>query len=205
MVIQYKLDIQGVVFETESFEELIKTNNYDDIIYIYCSDNILASLPNLPKDLTHLYCSDNKLTFLPNLPKGLTHLVCYNNNLTTLPTLPTDLIQLCCSYNQLKVLPNLPKGLLHLNCYHNNLTFLPKLKDGLENSLYYHNPICKYILEKCNSNVDIYHRENEIFSSKLVRWYLDCRENPAFKFCRDRINLEYDSLLGEEDSNRMLE
>ena len=55
-----------------------------------------------------------------------------------------------------------------------------------------------YIREKCGGNLDIYHKINEQFAKKLVNWYLDCRENPKYKFCRDRLNREYNTLMDED-------
>jgi hypothetical protein len=55
-----------------------------------------------------------------------------------------------------------------------------------------------YIKENYGCNIDIYHRENEIFATKLVRWYLNCRENPEFKFCRDKLNREYDAMFEKD-------
>jgi len=135
-------------------------------------------LPNLPFGLIDLYCNNNELQGLPNLPNSLAHLCCYNNKLTFLPKLPNNLQNLICSNNK--------------------LTFLPIIQDSLKYKDYYNNPVFKYIQTKCGGNIKIYHRENDIFATKLVNWYLDCRENPKFKFCRDRINREYDALMEED-------
>jgi hypothetical protein len=80
------------------------------------------------------------------------------------------------------------------------LAVLPKFKDNLnlKSKFYNDTPVNTYIRDKCHDNIVIYHRENEIFANKLVRWYLNCRENPKFKFCRDRLNKEYDDLFKEE-------
>ena len=57
------------------------------LLDIYCQNNQLTSLPNLPPFLTHLYCSFNRLTSLPDLSTltYLQYLYCDNNQLTTLP------------------------------------------------------------------------------------------------------------------------
>ena len=133
----------------------------------------------------------------------IVYIDCYNNKLTVLPTLPNELIRLYCHYNNLTFLPSLPNSLITLDCYNNRLTFIPKAVDRLEFKEYHNNPVNTYILDKCGGDIDVYHRENEIFSLKLVNWYLDCRENPKFKFCRDRINKDYDALM-EEDINGII-
>ena len=185
MTIKYKFDLDGETFECGYMEDLTHLDNYHDIIYIYCQNNKLTVLPTLPHSLTHLGCSYNKLIMLPTLPISLKYLYCDHNNLAELPTLPNSL--------------------RHLDCSYNNLEFIPKFKDRLRLTFkcYIDNPVDTYIQDKCHNNIDIYHRVNEIFSLKLVRWYLDCRENPTFKFCRDRINKEYDTLLNEDTGGIM--
>jgi hypothetical protein len=74
-------------------------------VVVYCSDNQLTSLPELPV-CEELYCSDNQLTSLPELPVCET-LYCRYNQLTSLPDLPMCKT-LDCRYNQLTSLPELP-------------------------------------------------------------------------------------------------
>ena len=179
MVIEYSFVLGGETFECKTFDDLTHLDTYHDIVWIDCSQNNLTVLPTLPNSLTHLCCHNNKLTLLPTLPNSLIHLNCAQNRLTVLPILPNSLIDLMCYDNLLNIIPVLPKS---LSIY------------------YYNNPVNTYIRDKCDNNLEIYHRINEIFALKLVRWYLDCRENPIFKFCRDRINKEYDVLM-EEDIN----
>ena len=75
-----------------------------DAIELYCYNNKLTSLPELPV-CEILVCSFNRLTNLPEL----THcekLNCSNNKLTSLPELPVCEI-LVCSFNKLTNLPEL--------------------------------------------------------------------------------------------------
>ena len=183
MVIKYRFVINGETFKGNTFEALTKLHNYHDIVYIYCEDNDLKVLPTLPNSLEYLYCSNNNITALPNLPNSLKYLYCYNNLLILLPILPNSLQNLICSNNL--------------------LTLLPKFGDSLKYNSYSCNPVETYIRDKCGGNLDIYHRVNEIFATKLVRWYLDCRENPMYKFCRDRLNREYDALMDDDVSGIM--
>ena len=101
------------------------------------------------------------------------------------------------------MLPTLPDSLVHLNCLNNLLTFIPKFPDSLTYIDYSRNPVHTYIKDKCGGNIKIYHGVNEQFANKLVRWYLDCRENPIYKFCRARLDKEYDALM-EEDINGII-
>ena len=94
--------------------------------------SLQGELP-LPPQLmvTKLYCSDNQITALPELPDSLTLLNCRYNDLTTLPELPTSLPELWCDHNQLVALPELPPSLAKLYCSSNQLTTLPELPDSL--------------------------------------------------------------------------
>ena len=218
MPISYKFVLRGEIFKCESMEALEKLHNYHDIVSIDCRNNylkVLPSLPNslqyldcynnkltvfprLPTGLTYLDCNCNKLEFLPNLPHSLSYFRCDNNNLKMLSRLPKSLTYLVCSQNKLKVLPELPLSLEYLYCWGNLLSFLPILPKSLKYKDYSGNPVDTYIREKCGNNLTIYHRECEQFATKLVNWYLDCRENPKFKFCRARLNRDYDALLKED-------
>jgi len=101
------------------------------VVKLYCSNNQLTALPELPASLTVLYCYYNQLTVLPELPDNLTELDCLDNQLTALPELPPSLTDLNCSSNQLIALPELPDALTQLWCGYNKLTALPVLPAGL--------------------------------------------------------------------------
>ncbi len=62
-----------------SFDEIIKLDNYNEIIYIYCRYNNLSSLPQLPNSLKELFCAYNNLKELPELPNSLEYLQYHNN------------------------------------------------------------------------------------------------------------------------------
>ena len=198
MTISYKFDLDGQEFKCPSFDDITQLHNYHDIVSIDCSYNQLTVLPTLPNSLIELYCHNNNLTVLPTLPQRLEYLVCSSNELTILQTLPNSLTLLRCTYNKLTFIPTLPNSLTRLYCQSNILAFFPKFPDSLEYNYYDHNPVDTYIKKKYGGSLDIYHRVNEIFATKLVRWYLDCRENPSFKFCRDRLDREYDALMEED-------
>ena len=68
---------------------------------LYCSQNQLTRLNNLPSTLQELNCSLNQLIRLDNLPPFLKILNCDGNQLTQLDNLPSSLLKLDCSYNQL--------------------------------------------------------------------------------------------------------
>ena len=150
-----KLNLNDKVKVYQSFDELIKLDNYHEIkdincsfcrltklpdnlprnlMFLRCNDNELKELPdNLPQKLQFLRCSNNKLTELSdNLPQQLIYLDCNNNELTQLPILPQKLQELYCSNNQLKELPTLPQNLIEFICSDNQLEQLPILPQQLQ-------------------------------------------------------------------------
>jgi len=127
--ITIKYSLEGNDVECTNFIEIQQLSDYDNIVYINCSNNNLTELPsNLPESLDELHCSYNKLTELPSkLPESLQELDCSNNNLTSLPpNLPESLYKLYCRNNNLTSLPsNLPESLQILECSSNKITSLP--------------------------------------------------------------------------------
>jgi len=79
--------------------------------------------------------------------------------------------------------------------YRNQLTILPKLPNGLKTYYYSCNPVHNYINNNCAGDLDIYNKENTIFANKLGVWFLECKYNPKYKYCRNWINSKYDSLM----------
>jgi len=216
MVILYRFDNSAII-ECDSFEDLTQLENYNDVEYINWSQNQLTVLPELPSGLKYLNCTGNQLTVLPELPPGLKTLNCSqnqltillvlpksleilgcsNNNLTVLPELPESLTGLYCTGNKLTSLPELPNSLKTLECSYNSITRIPVLPDMLSYIWYTNNPIYIYIKKYCNGDIDLYHKINKIFANKIDTWFLKCKYNPEYKYCRDRVNAEYDNLLGK--------
>ena len=108
--------------EGESIKNHILSNSLEKL---YCDDNQLTSLPNLPNLLIELNCNYNEITSLPKLPNSLQKLYCSKNQLTSLPNLPNSLLELFCEYNQLSSLPDLPDSLEFLWSRNNKLRSLP--------------------------------------------------------------------------------
>ena len=184
MVINIIFKLNDELIEYNTFEEIIQLENYDDIKCINFYNNNLTSLPdNLPNSLEILWCDNNNLTSLPNnLPNSLEILWCYNNNLTSLPdNLPYSLKELWCDNNNLTRLPdNLPNSLKELYCANNPIyKFIEK---------YHNNDWKEYIKWKTK-----YKSPSNIIGS----WFLDCKYNPKYKYCTDRLNEEYDSLYSQ--------
>ncbi len=90
----------------------------DDVTEININfKNIVGSL-NFERftKLKILYCTNNFITSLENLPNSLIELDCDSNEITSLDNLPNSLIELCCYDNQITILDNLPKSLTKLYC-----------------------------------------------------------------------------------------
>jgi len=112
--------------------------NYNNVIYLDCSHNLLTSLPDLPNSLVELHCEWNSLTSLPDLPNSLRKLSCKHNNLSSLPKLPSELQELSCKNNRLSFLPELPKKLKYINCKDNELSVIPELPNSLQIFKFYY-------------------------------------------------------------------
>ena len=167
----------NTVHNYNSIEEILKIDNYDDIIYIYCAYENLSSLPKLPNSIHELWCS--------------------NNNLSRLPELPNSLTKLCCSNNCLAILPELPNLLTTLFCWNNNLSSIPELPEFIY-FRYYYNPIHDHINKYFDGSTKQYFKYQNfikrIFSNKIGIWFLDCKYNPKYLYCRTRLMKEYDEL-----------
>ncbi len=88
------------------------------------------------QNIKSIYCNNNQLTELPELPPYLEDIDCSNNCLTSLPKLPESLLAISCWGNKLTSLPKLPNSILILNCWGNKISSLPELPDSLEDIYY---------------------------------------------------------------------
>ena len=124
-------DIQSVTILSiplQNFSSIEGVQAFENLVYLYCNENSLTSLPDLPSSLIYLNCRNNALTTLPNMPPSLEFLLCQNNQLTTLPSLPNTLKILECNWNNLTELPDpLPNALEELSCETNQLMELPPI------------------------------------------------------------------------------
>jgi len=82
-----------------------------------------------------------------------------------------------------------------LFCYNNQLTILPILPNLIKDYYYDGNPVYDYIKNKCGGKLEIYYKVNKEFSNKIGEWFLECKYNPTYKYCRDRVDKEYDKLF----------
>ena len=106
-------------------------DKYTNLKILYCRENKITSLDNLPPTLKELYCYSNEITSLDNLPPTLKELKCWKNQITSLDNLPPYLEVLYCWNNNITSLDNLPPKLKLLYCDDNPLKY--DLKSTLEN------------------------------------------------------------------------
>jgi Leucine-rich repeat (LRR) protein len=199
MIIIYKL--QGGsknITTSDSLETIRRLYFYDGIEYLNCSNNDLSILPMLPQKLKILDCSCNSLQSLPELPHTLVTLKCESNQLRYVPVLHTGIKSVICCYNNLTFIPTLPPTLEELFCNNNELKILPIENVKLRIFTYFNNPVYDYIKDYCYCSFEIYHNENKVFANKLGSCFLKCKYNPHYKYCRDRVNSEYDILMPSE-------
>src|ERR1035437_10396697 len=101
------LNATSVDVSNSSIADLTGIENFVNINYLNCSNNLLTFLPDLPTNISNFNCSINQLTSLPTLPTGIVQFHCNNNQLTSLPALPSTLEDLDCKFNFITALPTL--------------------------------------------------------------------------------------------------
>jgi len=128
-------------------------SRFKQLIYLYCSDNLLTELPPLNNTLKVLECSLNQLTELPPLNNNLTFLECSYNQLTKLPPLNHNLQQIFCRHNEISKFPPLNNNLVILDCSLNQLTELPVLNNKLAQLYCSYNKIYNIKFSYSNENI----------------------------------------------------
>lgn len=188
-----------------------------------CHHCDLIELPELPENLIILNCFENKLVNLPKLPETLNELFCHDNYLEKLPKLPENLIMLCCSYNKLKEIPKIPNSCKDINiggnkiekltnlpnnfsifiCNNNEINNLPIINKNINASKIFmnNNPVYDYIKLYFNGSIKNYiiwnYNVNLLFANKIGNWFLDCKYNPKYKYCRKILIDQYNQLKYE--------
>lgn len=181
----------------------ISKNNLEEL---FCGKNELENLPQLSIYLKDLICSDNNIKTLPELPNSLEYLYCDNNKLTTIPELPDSLKYVNCSDNPIT---HLPKSVTKMNSYNATL----HVKEGSlkaillrgrgsmlknkPNVLYSDTPIHHIVNTFFKGHIEQYFEFDDKclrkFADKIGNWFLDCKYNPKYKYCRKRLEQEYKS------------
>lgn len=177
--------------------------DYDLITHMDFSNNNLTKLPiKLPKILEYLNCHRNNIRKLPELPDTLTTLICSNNKLTELSELPNKMSELVCNNNNIVNFPKLPDTIYEFHCDSRPLFNL----DHLPNALIILS-INKYII--FGSKITKLKKLNDIRKLNAVKkisyWFLECKYNPKYKYCRDRLMNEYNEYNEINELNELNE
>ena len=169
---------------------------------------LLTELPEFPEKLEYLHISNTLITELPKFPNSLRIFNCtYNLNLRILPKFPDSLTQIDCSFNALDSLPELSGSLKFLDCRGNQLKSLPSNINKPDVTLFWDtNPIYN-VLNEGKSLLDLYIAYQDLETIKkngenlakekadiIAYMYLECKYNPKYKMCRDRVEKEYKEL-----------
>ena len=148
-------------------------------------------------NIKNKYKSFEEILKLDNY-NDINYIDCAYNKLSNLPELPNSLVELHCNNNKFSILPELPNSLIHLNCEYNNLSSLPELPNSLTEFNYYNNPIFTHIEKYFDGDIMRYNEyHNNIkrkFVNKIGEWFLDCKYNPKYLYCRKRLMTEYNEL-----------
>lgn len=99
---------------------------------LFCGENKISTLDNLPGHIWELDCSNNQIEFLENLPSSCRHLNCSNNQINALNNLPYGITLLDCHRNPISSLDNLPTSITWLKCYNCKLVQIDNLPAKLQ-------------------------------------------------------------------------
>ena len=110
---------------------------------LYCFNNQITKIENLPSNLQELQCSNNKITKIENLPSNLQILYCHDNQITKIENLPHNLQAFDCSRNKITKIENLLPNLQELYCSSNNITKIENISPNLQELYCSNNKITK--------------------------------------------------------------
>ena len=177
----------------------------DSIEKLACGSNGLYYLPKLPKSLRNLFCPNNNFVTLPELSDGIEFINCAFNRITRFPKIPSSMDQVTCPDNKLmSLLPlkNVRKIYAERNpCFdeiRGKYGFKEMERGPLNSSWGNHyqkntdNEIFESVREKYFKDEEERYKLNQ--SNKIKKWFLDCKYNPKYKYCRDRLEKEYDNM-----------
>lgn len=179
----------------------------DTLKYLNCSYNKIDRLPELIfSNIETLICSNNNLKKLPKMPDTLKTLICYHNRkLHNIPPLPDGVQIFDMSNCMLNHVPNIPKKILLMYTSHDivsidEINLHSKLCNNIYGEIYKFSPYEK-LLKLSDKKDDIEQLEDIIkqwYAVKIISdWFLECKYNPKYKYCKDRLQNEFDDLYDE--------
>ena len=101
-------------------------------------------------------------------------------------------------FNHITILPLLPYSIHLVSCQNNYITSIPILPESLEEFyIFGFNPIANSI-DKGFGSWTKYRKFQRLmlkyYANKIGEWFMDCKMNPKYKYCRDRLQKEYEEL-----------
>jgi hypothetical protein len=195
----------------KSLKFLFCNNNYlsnidnlpDSLKFLDCSKNYIVNL-KIPKNLNRLICSYNLLNKFSEFPDNLHTVICFNNQIEYLPDL-NNIAYMDCKNNKLEKLPiksNFTNKIIYFNVCNNNMKNIPSYYYLYMNKTFYiklsDNPIENTIKNEFYNNTNMYllfkldNDRNQI--KKIENWFLECKYNPKYKYCRDWLLETYNNL-----------
>lgn len=197
MHIKYRINVNpGSFWYTGTYsdflkhiDELKKKINKD----IVCTEIYIHNIKNEPNGWIHI------------LPDGLKSIIIEKCNVGILPKLPDTIERIEIYTCDIKVLPKLPSKLKCLICSDTNIIKYPILPFGLEDFFYNNSDklteipiIPPTIINYWNSSrisiANIIKMGYTKCSNKIGLWFLNCKYNPEYKYCRDRLEAEYNNM-----------
>lgn len=196
----------------------------DTLKVLYCEDNLIKILPKLPLSMTHLYaecnsiehCEDeifppnlhiiflgyNKLKTIPKYHDNEFSIISFNDNsLTEIPKLPKINNFAVIDFSGNEEIKEFPKIPVSYNCNisidDTNIERLPLHDPKLVIFNYERTPL-KNFLEEEYKPMNMYMKdEKEKYDAvkKIEIWFLKCKYNPEYKYCKNRLNKEYEKMF----------
>ena len=193
---------------------------------LYIENNQLTKLSNLPDSIEHLSANHNKLIEINNWPKSLNTASLSFNNIKNLPDeFPPDLETFTCIKNKLKFIPKLPNSMQYISVACNKIKALPEnieaiyfeacfghnqindIPYDLDLSINYHlygNPIGRKIYRYFGGCMDDYmdfkKKMLTLYANKIGEWFLKCKYDPQYKYCRNQVMKQYTEIFKEENN-----
>lgn len=184
------------------------------IKYIDCSYNKLRYLPHLGNNLTFLKCSHNQISSLPFIPKNIKNIYCKGNRLNKFPLLemPSSIEFIDISETNIDKLPSiLLKTPIFATAKNMCCRWRMRIYDTPVGDFIYHgknrekyriNELINREWEQkyggtCNTekpcHIELYLIHPYV--KKIENWFLNCKYNPKYKYCRNRLLEEHDKLF----------
>lgn len=196
--------------------DLFELPSIPDTLYdLKCNANRnLKSIPWLPKNIKCLHCHNCSLQDLPYVPYEL-QIYYHNHHNTKWGSCNNQLYLARKEPNSLKIkfaihenpvvnnwyplrynYTNYDKGRLsYKRIFYNmmgtfqNVMIRPKYVDELKHWNGYMKDVYDYYDHKLKTE--------KLFVAKIEKWFIDCKYNPEYKYCRDRLAKEYKELYDD--------